>query len=83
VVEEVNTKYDVFGFKGGYSMRFVKSPMWDTRCTDRKASNKIVTQKRNDYLLSLGPKNSSPEITHPKINLVYCIFALKYIYGSG
>jgi hypothetical protein len=48
VVEEVNTKYDVFGFKGGYSMRFVKSPMWDTRCTDRKASNKIVTQKRND-----------------------------------
>jgi hypothetical protein len=43
----------------------------DTQCTDKKASNKIDTQKRNDQLLSLGPKKSRPEITHPKINLVY------------
>jgi hypothetical protein len=36
-----------------------------------KASNKIDTQKRNDQLLSLRPEKSRPEITHPKINLVY------------
>jgi hypothetical protein len=35
------------------------------------ALNKIGTQKWNDQLLSLGPKKSSPELTHPKINLVY------------
>jgi hypothetical protein len=28
VVKEVNTKDDIFGFKGGYQERFVKSPMW-------------------------------------------------------
>jgi hypothetical protein len=27
VVKEVNTKDDIFGFKGGYPARFVKSPM--------------------------------------------------------
>jgi hypothetical protein len=43
----------------------------DTQCTDRKASKKIDTQKRNDQLLSLGPEKSRPEITHPKIILVY------------
>jgi hypothetical protein len=39
-------------------------------------------QKWNDQLLSLGPEKSRPEITHPKINLVYKVFALKYFYGS-
>jgi hypothetical protein len=43
----------------------------DTQCMDKKASKKIDTQKRNDQLLSLGPEKSRPEITHPKINLVY------------
>jgi hypothetical protein len=27
VVKEVSTKDDIFGFKGGYPARFVKSPM--------------------------------------------------------
>jgi hypothetical protein len=54
----------------------------DTRCTDRKASKMIDTQKRNYQLLSLGPEKSRPEIIHPKINLVYYVFALKYIYDS-
>jgi hypothetical protein len=65
------TKDDIFGFKGGYPARFVKSPMWDRQCTDRKASKKRDTQKRNDQLLSLGPEKSRPEITHPKIILVH------------
>jgi hypothetical protein len=43
----------------------------DTQCMDRKASEKIDTQKRNDQLLSLGPEKSRPKITQPKINLVY------------
>jgi hypothetical protein len=38
---------------------------------DRKARKEIDTQKRNDQLLSLGPEKSRPEITHPKIILVY------------
>jgi hypothetical protein len=50
---------------------------------DKKASKKIDMQKRNDQLLSLGPEISRPAITLPKINLVYYVFALKYIYGSG
>jgi hypothetical protein len=28
VVKEVNPKDDIFGFKGGYLARFVRSPMW-------------------------------------------------------
>jgi hypothetical protein len=28
VFKEVNTKDDIFGFKGGYPVRFVKFPMW-------------------------------------------------------
>jgi hypothetical protein len=28
MVKEVNTKDDIFGFKGGYPARFAKSPMW-------------------------------------------------------
>ena len=72
MVKEVNTKDDIFGFKGGYPARFVKNlRCGDTQCTDRKASKKIDTQKRNDQLLSLGPEKSRPEITHPKIILVY------------
>jgi hypothetical protein len=59
----------IFGFKGGYPTRFVKSPMWGYTMHRQKASNKIDTQKRNDQLLSLGPEKSWPEITHPKINL--------------
>jgi hypothetical protein len=55
----------------------------DTQCTDKKASKKIDTQKRNDQLLSLRREKSSHEITHLKINLVCEVFALKYIYGSG
>jgi hypothetical protein len=43
----------------------------DTQCMDRKASEKIDMQKRNDQLLSLGPEKSRPKITQPKINLVY------------
>jgi hypothetical protein len=60
-----------FSFKGGYPVRFVKSRCGDTQCMDRKASKRIDTQKRNDQLLSLGPEKSRPEITHPKIILVY------------
>jgi hypothetical protein len=67
VVKEVNTKDDIFGFKDGYPARFVKSPMWDTQSTDKKASKKIDTQKQNDQLLRLGPEKSRPEITYPKI----------------
>jgi hypothetical protein len=51
----------------------------DTQCTDKKASNKIDTQKQNDQLLSLGPEKSRPEITHPKINL-YTKFLHSNIY---
>jgi hypothetical protein len=28
VVKKVNAKDDIFGFKGGYPVRFVKSPVW-------------------------------------------------------
>jgi hypothetical protein len=42
-----------------------------TQCTDKKTSKKKDMQKRNDQLLSLGLEKSRPEITHPKINLVY------------
>jgi hypothetical protein len=28
VVKEVDTKDDIFGFKGGYLVRFAKYPMW-------------------------------------------------------
>jgi hypothetical protein len=53
----------------------------DTQCTNRKASKKIDTQKQNDQLLSLGPEKSRPEITRPKIFLVYYVLALNiYIY---
>jgi hypothetical protein len=83
VVKEVNTKDDIFGLKGGNPTRFVKSPMWDTQCTDRKASKKIDTQKRNDQLLSLGPEKSRPEITHPRLILVYKGLCTQYIYGFG
>jgi hypothetical protein len=38
---------------------------------DKKASKKIDMQKWNDQLLSLGSEKSRPEITQPKINLVY------------
>jgi hypothetical protein len=61
----------IFGFKDGYPARFVRSPMWGHTMHGIDASNKIDTQKRNDQLLSLGPEKSRPEITHPKINLVY------------
>jgi hypothetical protein len=70
VVKEVITKM-IFSFKGGYSAGFVKSPMWGYTMHGLEASNKIVTQKRNDQLLNLGSEKSRPEITHPKINLVY------------
>jgi hypothetical protein len=43
----------------------------DTQCTDRNASKMRDTQKRNDRLLSLEPKKSRLEITHPKIILVH------------
>jgi hypothetical protein len=57
-------------------MMDIRQGLWDlrcgdTQCTDKKASNKIDTQKQNDQLLSLGPEESRPEIAHPKINLVY------------
>jgi hypothetical protein len=61
----------IFGFKGGYPARFVRSPVWGYMMHKYKASNKIDTQKRNDQLLSLGPKKSWPKITHPIINLVH------------
>jgi hypothetical protein len=38
---------------------------------DRNASKKIDMQERNDQLLSLGPEKSRPEITHPRIIIVY------------
>jgi hypothetical protein len=28
MVKELNIKDDIIGFMGGYSARFVKSPMW-------------------------------------------------------
>jgi hypothetical protein len=37
----------------------------------KRLPKKMDTQKQNDQLLSLGPEKSWPEITHPKINLVY------------
>jgi hypothetical protein len=40
---EVNTKDDIFGFKGGYPARFVKSPMWGYTMHGQEASNKIDT----------------------------------------
>jgi hypothetical protein len=44
----------IFGFKGGYQARFVRSPCVDAQCPDIKAIKKIDTQKYNDQLLSLG-----------------------------
>jgi hypothetical protein len=41
------------------------------QCTDRKASNKIDTQKRNDQLISIELEKSSLETMHPKINLAH------------
>jgi hypothetical protein len=61
----------IFGFKGGYPVRFVRYPMWGYTMHGEKTSNKIDTQKRNDQLLSLGPEKSWTAITHSKINLVH------------
>jgi hypothetical protein len=61
----------IFGFKGGYPVRFVRSPIWGYTMHEEEASKKIDTQKRNDQLLSLGPEKSWPAITHSKINLVH------------
>jgi hypothetical protein len=61
----------IFGFKGGYPARFVRSLMWGYTMHGYKASNKIDTQKRNDQLLSLVPEKSWPAITDSKINLAY------------
>jgi hypothetical protein len=61
----------IFGFKGGYPARFVRSPMRGYTMHGYKASKKIDTQKRNDQLLSLGLENIS------------CTLKVKYIYGSG
>jgi hypothetical protein len=61
----------IFGFKGGYPARFVRSPMRGYTMHGYKASKKIDTQKRNDQLLSLGLEKSWPAITHSKINLVH------------
>jgi hypothetical protein len=61
----------IFGFKGGYPARFVRSPVWGYIMHRYKASNKINMQKQNDQLLSLRPEKSWPEITHPNINLAH------------
>jgi hypothetical protein len=61
----------IFGFKGGYLARFVRSPMRGYTMHGEEASNKIDTQKQNDQLLSLGPEKSWSAITHSKINLVH------------
>jgi hypothetical protein len=61
----------IFGFKGGYPARFVRSLMRGYIMHGQKASKKIDTQKRNDQLLSLGPEKSWHAITHSKINLVH------------
>jgi hypothetical protein len=61
----------IFGFKGRYLARFVRSPMWGYTMHGSEASNKIDTPKRNDQLLSLRPEKSWPAITHSKINLVH------------
>jgi hypothetical protein len=61
----------IFGFKGGYLARFVRSPMWGYTMHEIEASNNIDTQKRNNQLLSLGPEKSWPGISHQKINLVH------------
>jgi hypothetical protein len=58
VVKEVNTKDDIFGFKGGYPVRIAQSPMWGYTMHDRKASKKIDTQKNGmtSFLVS-GQRN--------------------------
>jgi hypothetical protein len=60
----------MFGFKGGYPVRFVRSLMRGYTMHGQEASNKIDTQKRNDQL-SLGPEKSWLAITHSKIILVH------------
>jgi hypothetical protein len=69
----------IFGFKGGYPAKFVRSPMWGYTMHGLKGSKKIDTQKRNDQLLSLGPEKSRPEMTHSKINLVLSLCTQIYI----
>ena len=61
--------YWVFGWISGEVCKISDVETYNARI--EKASIKIDTQKRNDQLLSLGPEKSRPEITHPKINLVY------------
>jgi hypothetical protein len=71
VVKEVNTK-GYIGFYGrisGEDCEISDAEIHNARI--EKSSNKINMQKRNDQLLSLGPEKSSPELTHPKINLVH------------
>jgi hypothetical protein len=71
VVKEVNRKIYI-GFYGWISGEVCEiSDVEIHNARIEKASNKIDMQKQNDQLLSLEPEKSSPELTHPKINLVY------------
>jgi hypothetical protein len=70
VVKEVITKEDIW-FYGWISGEVCEISDVGIHNAQKKASNKIDMQKRNDQLLSLGPEKSRPEITHSKINLVY------------
>ena len=71
MVKEVNTKKIYLGF-GWIFGEVCAIPNVETHnARIEEASIKNDTQKWNDQLLSLGPEKSRPEITHPKINLVY------------
>jgi hypothetical protein len=51
---------------------------------DKKASNKIDTQKRNDHLLSLRPEKSWPIINSPKNKpCIISLYTYIYIYIQG
>ena len=71
MVKEVKHK-KIFWVCGWISGEVYEIPNVETQnARIEKANIKIGMQKRNDQLLSLGPEKSSPELTHPKINLVY------------
>jgi hypothetical protein len=71
VVKEVNRKRYI-GFYGLISGEVCEiSDVEIHNAQIEKANNKIDMQKQNDQLLSLRPEKSIPELTHPKINLVY------------
>jgi hypothetical protein len=76
VAKEVNTKmiFLVYGWISGEVCEISDVEIHNARI-ERLRKDRYA--KWNDQLLSLGPEKSSPELIHPKINLVYEVFALK------